>query len=166
MHLHMPECADVSETPASQDAPRALPKRRSGAPAPGEKRRKYLRWKRITTIALVVVVTALVVLLTGFFSGKTEDEDVIATRALLDDLGTALEAHHKRVGELPARLAELSNPNSPYRGDPIPEDAWGELIAYRAVDTAAGVYRLRSSGADQMPGTDDDLVWPSGTSWE
>lgn len=166
MAIDMQECPAVTDAEPTASEPRDLPKRRSGAPAPGEKRRKYLRYKRIATIAVLVLVTAVVVLLTGFLTGKSEDKDVVATRALLNDLGKAIEAHHTRVGALPEKIAELVNPSSPYRGDPIPEDAWRELIEYRAIDPAKGDYRLRSAGPDKKLGTEDDLVWPQGTSWE
>ena len=162
----MQQSTAVSDAPASTEANRELPEQRPRAPAPGAKRRQYLRYKRLATLATLVVVTAVAVILAGVFAGQAEDEGVAATRALLDDLAAALAAHHVREGELPARISQLVNPSSPYRGDPIPEDAWRRLIEYRVLDAKGGVYRLRSLGEDGRPGTADDMVYPAGTTWE
>lgn len=159
------QSAAVSDALPTPDAARELPRQRAGAPAPGAKRRQYLRYKRIATGLALLVVVGVVAIVAGVFAGSAKDEGVEATRALLDDLAAALEAHHARVGELPARISELVNPNSPYRGGPVPEDAWRRLIQYKAVDARAGTYRLRSLGGDGKPGTADDMVWPEGTSW-
>ncbi len=162
----MRQSAAVSETPPPDEATRELPSQRQNASAPGAKRRKYLRYKRIATVALLVVLTGVVVIIAGVFKEQAEDDGVAATRALMDDLATALEAHHTREGALPERISQLVNPNSPYRGSPVPEDAWRRLIQYRVVDARGGEYRLRSRGEDGKPATADDMVWPSGSSWE
>ncbi|MDJ0976074.1 MAG: type II secretion system protein GspG [Planctomycetota bacterium] len=156
----------MSDRPSTTEAPRELPKQRKGAPKPGAKRRQYLRYKRIATVLGLLVVAGVAVILAGVFAGPAEDEGVAATRALLDDLAAALDAHHARVGELPTRVSELVNPNSPYKGSAIPEDAWRRLIQYKAVDVRGGVWRLRSLGEDGKPGTPDDMVWPEGSSWD
>ncbi len=145
---------------------RELPQQRPGAPAPGQKRRRYLRWKRTATAVTLLVLAGCGLVVVLLIKGPQEDAGQRAARALLQDLGRAIEAHHARVGRLPARISELLGPNSPYQGDALPEDAYRSPIEYRVLDGAAGTYRLRSLGADGRPGSTDDLVWPEGLQWE
>jgi hypothetical protein len=138
---------------------------RPGAPKAGQKRKRYLRWKRFASLATGIALLGFAALFVNFLLGQGETGESEATRALLDDLSGALGAYHARTGTLPERIAQLVGPNSPYQGDPIPEDAWRRRIEFRVVDARAGEWRLRSLGADGQPGTSDDLVLPAGTSW-
>ena len=153
-------------TTPPEPSPRELPKRREGAPKPGAKRKRHQRWRRIATLATVLALVGFVIAGVSFFNDQTEDEGIRATKALLDDLGQAIDAHYRRVGELPGQsLGELTHPSSPYKGAVPPEDAYAELIEFRILDAASGDFRLRSSGADRKIGTEDDIVWPEGTAW-
>ena len=143
---------------------RELPQPKRPTGKAGNSQLRHKRWRRIATLATVVFLLGFVILALTFFQGS--DQEVDATGALLDDLAGALDAYHEKTGTLPDRIAQLVGPDSPYRGSPLPEDAWRRPIEYRAVDARGGVWRLRSLGADGTAGNADDLVWPKGRSWD
>ena len=157
-------CPDAADAGAEGVAPRELPKPRRPAGKAGNSQLRHKRWRRIATLATVVFLLGFMILALTFFQGS--DQEVEATGALLDDLAGALDAYHDKTGTLPERIAQLVGPDSPYRGSPLPEDAWRRPIEYRAVDARAGIWRLRSLGTDGVAGSADDLVWPKGSSWD
>lgn len=142
---------------------RALPQPKRPAGKAGSSQARHKRWRRVATLATTAFLVGFVILALTFFQGS--DQEVEATSALLDDLAGALDAHYEKTGTLPERIAQLVGPDSPYRGSPLPEDAWRRSIEYRAVDARGGTWRLRSLGADGVAGTADDLVWPKGSDW-
>lgn len=153
------------ETPSGDS--RTLPSPRATASKPGAKRRKYLRYKRLATLGLLVVVLAAAFYTVKFVRDQQDGGEERATRALMDDLAKALEQYYARKKRLPTRVAQLLGPDSPYQGGPIAEDAWRHVIQYRVIDGRAGEWRLRSWGADGRAGTEDDIIyggetWPPG----
>ncbi len=155
--------APEEQTAGEQTPARQLPSRRKtkGASKPVQHR----RWRRIVTIVSVLGLVAIAWGTVSFLNSQQRDGDLEATEAILDDIEKALVEHHTRTGELPKRFHELVNAESTYRGDVLPEDQYRRPIEYRVVDSAKGVYRLRSLGADGEPGTADDIVRPAGASW-
>ncbi len=142
---------------------RALPQPKRPAGKAGNSQLRHKRWRRIATLATIAFLVGFVILALTFFQGS--DQEVEATSALLDDLAGALDSYHEKTGTLPERISQLVGPDSPYRGSPLPEDAWRRAIEYRAVDVRGGIWRLRSLGADGVAGNADDLIWPKGKDW-
>ena len=155
--------ANEAAESGDQDA-RVLPEQRPGASRPGEKRRKYLRYKRLATLGTLALVIVAAFFTVKFVRDQQDGGEERATRALMDDLQRALDGYYARKKILPTRVAQLLGPDSPYQGGPIAEDAWRRVIQYKVVEARAGTWRLRSWGPDGKPDTPDDIVY-GGPAW-
>ena len=95
--------------------------------------------------------------------GESKVEDA---RLLIAGIAKDIEDFRQKRGHLPAKLAELRGPDLPSHFDAMPWDTWAHPVEYRVVDETAGEIRLRSLGADGLPDTADDVVWPAGKAWK
>ena len=130
-------------------------------PAPGSKRARHIRWRRISTWVTLVALLGFTVATISFFGSLNRDKNADATRDLLMRIAAALQDQAERVGTLPATLGDLQPTVA--SGEIVREDAYGTLIQFRRVDDKT--FHLRSLGKDGVAGTADDILWPAESAW-
>jgi general secretion pathway protein G len=121
------------------------------------------RARGFTLLELMVVVVILGVLTALVFPGIRRSwakAQLEAARTQMSSLGSAVEMYRMSEHRFPPELKTLTEPD--LTGEPfishIPKDPWGEIYKYVIISKRR--YEIRCSGADQQPGTDDDLIHP------
>jgi hypothetical protein len=88
--------------------------------------------------------------------GGMDKAKQMEVRASLQVLATALARHQMDHGRYPDRLSDLPEVS---RGLSRTEDPWGQPLQYT---TTGQEYQVVSSGPDQVPGNQDDVVLRDG----
>lgn len=120
------------------------------------------------TLAEILIVVVIIGILAAFvlpsFFGKTEEARIVATKAQIESLNTALRAYSIDHGKLPtmdeglSALIEVKNNKGPYlEKTSLPKDSWGNDYRYLIPGEKGVRYDLWSAGADGASGTEDDI---------
>jgi hypothetical protein len=133
---------------------------------PAPKPVRHRRWKRVALGVTLLALVGFAAMTVSFFRRQGRDEGVEATRVLMGEVVRAVEQYRKdNRGELPRSLASLWYPGARHHLDVVPEDSYRTALEYKVVEGEKGGFRLRSLGADRVPDTPDDIVWPDGATW-
>lgn len=133
----------------------------SKRPAPGSKRARHARWRRISTWVTLAALIGFTIATISFVGALNRDTSAEATRDLLARIAKALQEQAGRNGALPPTLSELQPTVA--SGEIVREDAYGTLIQFHRLDDQSFV--LRSLGKDGAPNTADDILWPADAQW-
>ncbi len=115
------------------------------------------------TLIEMLLVVAIIGLLTAVAAHSVQNHllrsRVIATKANIATLKTALTTFNLERGRFPEGLAELTvarDGAGPFlENESVPDDAWGRPFRYTVSEGRA---RVRSAGPDGQFETDDDIV--------
>jgi Type II secretion system (T2SS), protein G len=83
--------------------------------------------------------------------------EIEETASNLRMLAAGIEAYQRANGDWPATTPESGLPDllhPTFVPELVREDAWGQAFLYEA---SGNTFRIRSSGPDQLDGTDDDI---------
>ncbi len=122
----------------------------------------------IEILLVVVIIGILVGVALPRLAGRKRQAEISATRADIENIGTALRLFELDVGEYPRSLQELltapggsgTDWNGPYLQKGMPRDPWGHEYLYAAPGTHnPHGYDLKSYGPDGTESADDITNW-------
>jgi general secretion pathway protein G len=122
-----------------------------------------------TLVELLVVVAIIGIIgttVTVRVIGHVAEARRVQTRAMIQQIGDALEIYRLHNGSYPTEgqgLQKLTEPSDRMGGEPyierIPTDLYGEEFIYRVQDVDhSGDINIISKGKDRQEGTPDDLT--------
>ena len=118
---------------------------------------------------VVVIIGILVGIAVPSLTGKSKKARIIATRATMKGIETALQDYEMNVGGFPTSeqgleaLVKCPSDVAPEDwGDnqylkEIPKDAWNQEFIFKCPGEHNSDYDLSSKGPDRQEGTDDDI---------
>jgi len=119
-------------------------------------------WIVVGVVGLFLVGGLLLALLGPRIPELLDESRVSAAEADMWGLGQAIDNNYRLSNKkLPSSLKELTRASAHSLHafiSSIPDDPWGNAYDYRVIDRTT--YQIRSNGADGMPDTEDDIVWP------
>jgi len=118
---------------------------------------------------VVVIIGILASIVGPRLVGKGKKARIMATRATMNGIQTALQSYEMNVGNFPSTeqgLEALINcpsdvPEEDWDSaylDKMPKDAFGERFLYKCPGENNKDYDLYSKGPDRQEDTDDDIV--------
>jgi general secretion pathway protein G len=121
---------------------------------------------------VVVIIGILLSILAPRLVGKSEKARVMATKAQMNSIKTALQGYEMHIGAFPStsqglkalfeRPSDVSEDDwdGPYLDGSYSQlkDAWGHEFTYKQPGEHSKDYDLFSKGHDNQEGTDDDII--------